>query len=103
MSSNFPIIFLYRGNRDFIPYTLYQAKQTNPNTRIILLGDESNKHYKLISEHFYCDDFLNGTEQLKKVYRHKSQWDKISSMYVLRDGSFFWISWKKPAWKVQFS
>ena len=74
MSSNFPIVFLYRGNRDFIPYTLYQAKQTNPNTRIILLGDESNKHYKIIAEHFYCDDFLNGTEQLKKVYRHKSQW-----------------------------
>lgn len=74
MEQNFPIVFLYRGNRNFLPYTLYQAKRTNPDARIILLGDNLNRHYKAICEHYSCDDFLQYSKKLKEVYRHKSQW-----------------------------
>jgi hypothetical protein len=69
-----PIVFLYRGNRNFIPFTLYQAKMSNPNSRIILLGDQLNRHYSRICEHYLCDDYLEYSKELKKVYKHKSQW-----------------------------
>ena len=43
---NPPIIFIHKGDSDYLQHTLKSAKIFNPNTRIILLGDESNKHYQ---------------------------------------------------------
>ena len=39
---NKPIIFIHYGVQDYMSYTLKAARLSNPNKRIILLGDESN-------------------------------------------------------------
>lgn len=39
-----PIIFIHYGNASYLRYTLETARRSNPGKRIILLGDESNKH-----------------------------------------------------------
>lgn len=41
-----PIIFFHQGNSEHLYYALCQAQHTNPNSRIILLGDKANSHYR---------------------------------------------------------
>lgn len=66
-----PIILIHKGNIDYLKYSLLQAKASNPNSRVILLGDKANSHFKKIVEHYeiekseLCDEFI-------KVYRHFS-------------------------------
>lgn len=74
MKNGVPIVFLYRGNRNFIPYTLFQACRSNPDSRVILLGDRSNAHYKVVCEHYDCLHYLKYSKLLREVYKHKSQW-----------------------------
>ena len=38
-----PLIFTHYGKNFYLPYTLYQAKQSNPKARCILIGDDDNK------------------------------------------------------------
>ncbi len=37
-----PIMFIHKGNKEHLKYALAQARQSNPDSRIFLLGDASN-------------------------------------------------------------
>lgn len=39
-----PLLFIHKGNSDYLFYTLTCAKLFNPEREIILLGDDANKH-----------------------------------------------------------
>lgn len=73
-NSRNPIIFCHYGNSDYLEYTLRQVKLTNPNNRVILLGDEKNKSIAEIAhvEHYLFKDYANGIENLtfESVYEH---------------------------------
>lgn len=82
------ILFCHYGNSPYLIYTLKQVKLTNPESRIILLGDEENKKLarKVNIEHYYFKDFDNSDEILKfeEVYQHvagikhkKENWTKF--------------------------
>jgi len=54
-----PIVFLHKGNQDFIKYTLAKATETNPDSKIYLIGDSSNRYVKNISENLIWLDYEN--------------------------------------------
>ncbi|GAN33372.1 MAG: hypothetical protein DYG83_06010 [Candidatus Brocadia sp. AMX2] len=65
------IIFIHKGNPDFLGYSLRQAKKFNPKTVIHLIGDESNNTYDFIDHHNileYDRDAIN----FKRYYKHFS-------------------------------
>lgn len=66
-----PIIFLNYGNPWYLKYALSQCKGTNPDARVILLGDKSNYGYAGIEHHSYADYTEYGA-QLSTVYEHMS-------------------------------
>lgn len=66
-----PIIILHRGDPYYLKYCLYQARYTNPDSTIYLLGDESNGHYKGI-EHYSVDSYWQSTAEFTNSYVHLS-------------------------------
>lgn len=66
MNNNYlPIIFIHKGNNDYLHYTLSCAKHFNPENRIILLGDATNKQYKQIGiEHFMYANYEGQESQI---------------------------------------
>ncbi len=47
----FPIIFIHSRNNDYLPLSLWKARETNPNREIILLGDGQNAHFSFLVRH----------------------------------------------------
>ncbi len=68
-----PIIFIHFGNQEHLYIAIKQAKKYNPDSRIILIGDESNKNCVDFIEHYMINDFISQQrEELKKIYIHLS-------------------------------
>ncbi len=69
-----PIIFCHYGNSPYLYYTLKQVKLTNPQNRIILLGDEKNaivaKKAKVEHHRFQDYDASDEITVFDKVYKH---------------------------------
>ena len=65
-----PLIFCHSGDSDYLQYSLMQARKSNPNTEIILLGDEANNRYPFV-KHVKMKLPLAG-EEFKKRYVHLS-------------------------------
>jgi hypothetical protein len=69
---NLPIIFIHKGNNDYLPYTLTCAKLFNPDTRVILLGDETNEQYRALGiEHYPYASYVGEESRLfDKVFKY---------------------------------
>lgn len=67
-------VIIHKGNTDYLPYSLAQVKESNPQSKIYLLGDDSNKHYSFI-EHDYINKYANGTKDFANIYKHLSSND----------------------------
>lgn len=67
-----PIIFIHKGDSSYLHYVLKCARIFNPYTRVILLGDESNRHYQSLDiEHFYFANFKGAELELfDKVFKY---------------------------------
>ncbi len=72
MENKLALIFTHKGSSDYLWYCLEQAKKTNPEARIILLGDEANKPYDSSIEHYLISDYFDGATKFESVYRHQS-------------------------------
>jgi hypothetical protein len=68
------IVFIHEGNSWYLFYTLWQAKQTNPKSKIILLGDQDNKYYQwlLDIDHYSIQSYSSYAKTSLKNYRHLS-------------------------------
>ena len=66
-----PIVFIHTGYSDYMEYSLRQAKHTNPDSEIILLGDESNNRFHFVT-HVNIKDYFNGAAEFAKIYKHYS-------------------------------
>jgi len=64
------IVFIHRSNSNYLSYTLAQAKYSNPDARVILLGDESNKYESV--EHYSIADYSDSASDFAQVYQHLS-------------------------------
>jgi len=69
----YPIIVLHCGNQPYLMDCLKQAKYSNPNSRVILLGDDSNKDVPNGIEHHCIEEYYSEKSgELKLVYKHLS-------------------------------
>ena len=66
-----PLIFCHYGNTDYLRFTIACARKANPKTRIILLGDESNRWLNRYVEHHDFVSYSQGEEldTFNRVYR----------------------------------
>lgn len=64
------VIFMHYGNSSYLGHSLSQAKKSNPNTDVILLGDDSNNNYSFVN-HIKIN-LGKSVEEFNKVYKHMS-------------------------------
>lgn len=68
-----PIVFIHWGDSFYLRYALMQARLSNPNSPVFLLGDHTNSHYGL-SKFYDNRQFSNWQADLfTKSYVHLSQ------------------------------
>lgn len=60
-----PVILIHRGNSFYLAHTIAQARSSNPESRLILLGDRSNSFYLGVEHHRYEDHFEEAREFAK--------------------------------------
>ncbi len=65
--STIPVIFIHKKNASYLEDSLWQARQYN--SRVILIGDQTNNHYPEI-EHYDMHDYFDQAESFAKVYKH---------------------------------
>jgi hypothetical protein len=66
-----PIIFIHSNYSDYLKYSLLQAKRTNSEFQIYLLGDSSNDCYDFV-EHHNLSEYSKEANEFAKIYRHYS-------------------------------
>jgi len=76
-----PIVFIHYKNKDYLKFSLAQAKVSNPHSTVYLLGDSSNNCYDFV-EHHYFSDYFEGAAKFSKIYRH---FNTTSPYYSLFD------------------
>ena len=67
-----PIIFIHYGPAHYLKWTLKAARRTNPDKRIVLLGDPSNRRYAASGVQFVDFETLAGGEkerEFQKVFQ----------------------------------
>ena len=57
-----PIILIHRGDSFYLAHAIAQARSSNPDSRLILLGDRSNSFYLGVEHHRYEDYFDEARE-----------------------------------------
>jgi hypothetical protein len=66
-----PIVFLHQNNSEHLAHSLAQAKRSNPDSTVFLLGDDSNNQYAGV-KHYQLRDYFTGASQFAAVYKHYS-------------------------------
>jgi hypothetical protein len=66
-----PIVFVHRSNSEHLQYSLAQAKHSNPDSTVFLLGDASNDVYDFV-DHRDLRDYFGSAAGLGKIYKHYS-------------------------------
>ncbi len=66
-----PIIFIHKGYSDYMEYSLRQAKYSNPDSEIILIGDEFNNRFDFV-KHVDMKAYFQGASDFADVYTHYS-------------------------------
>ena len=64
------IIYFHEGFSPYLPFTLRQARISNPDARIILLGDSENRIEGIPHEHHLLSDFKSRHQEFLECYRH---------------------------------
>jgi len=72
--SGLPVIYIHKGYCPYLRLSLLQAKKTNPDARLILLGDKANERLaQEIGVAFYpFENYFSEATDFESVYRHNS-------------------------------
>jgi len=66
-----PIIFTHRGYSDYMEYSLRQAKFSNQDSEVVLLGDDRNDRFDFVT-HEKITDFGEKAQEFSLKYKHFS-------------------------------
>lgn len=66
-----PIIFIHYGDSDYLKYSLMQAKKSNPQSDVMLIGYRINERYDL-ARHENITDYDESAKDFAKYYVHLS-------------------------------
>lgn len=93
-----PVILCHYGNSPYLKYTVRALRASNPNSRIVLLGDKSNRWLKQYIEHHYFSAFDQGDliDEFNRVYRLVA--GKESPMHKEGDEKRDWIDFVFRRW-----
>jgi hypothetical protein len=64
------IIYFHEGFSPYLPFALRQARISNPNARIILLGDSKNRIQGIPYEHHLLSDYEDRHQEFLDCYQH---------------------------------
>lgn len=70
--NSIPVIMIHTGYSPYLPYTLAQAKATNPRSPIVLLGDRDNAFLNFV-QHEQVSDYFEEAEAFDQVYCKQHQ------------------------------
>jgi hypothetical protein len=65
-----PIILIHRGDSFYLAHTIAQARSSNPESRLILLGDRSNSFYLGVEHHRY-EDYFEEAREFAKLFTYE--------------------------------
>jgi hypothetical protein len=68
-TTKLPIVFLHNTNSDYLKYSLGQAKRSNPESAIYLIGNDSNDCYNFVEHHSFSN-YFQGANDFSNIYRH---------------------------------
>ncbi len=66
-----PILYFHLGYQPYLEFTLAQTRASNPNSRLILLGDRANRRIAA-AEHRMAENFFAEATAFAELYRHRS-------------------------------
>lgn len=69
MATPTPIIMIHRHDSFYLPYTIGQARQSNPHNPIILLGDDATRGYHGV-QHFHLKHYFKQARELERRFGH---------------------------------
>lgn len=78
-----PIIFVHKGDSFYLKYALESAKKFNPNSRIILLGDNVTIYPDFI-EYYEMKEFDKYSDFLEKNYVHLNVSNPEIEMFCIK-------------------
>lgn len=65
-----PIILIHRGDSFYLAHTIAQTRSSNPESRLILLGDRSNSFYLGVEHHRY-EDYFDEAQEFAKLFTYE--------------------------------
>ena len=84
-----PIVFTHFGKSDFLELAINQAKFTNPNSEIYLLGDDANLYLKGFCNHQQFSKYSECGTVLKEAFQRILM---NLNIFVLKDGLYYLTS-----------
>jgi hypothetical protein len=67
---SYPIIMIHRGDSPYLAHAIAQAKSSNPESRVILIGDRSNSYYLGI-EHYDYRHYFDEAAKFSSLFEYK--------------------------------
>lgn len=67
-----PILFVHVGPAPYLLGCLAQARHTNPDSPVVLLGSRSNRFVRTLARHELVSDYDRSAQEFARVYRHFS-------------------------------
>lgn len=94
----YSIIFTHYGISNYLFYTLSLARYTNPDARIVLLGDEQNREIALKAgcEHQQLDDF---TSEMRNEFDSVFRWVQGPKHNPVKNGKD-WLKYVFERWFI---
>ena len=67
-----PILFFHQNFEPYLAFTVWQARQTNPNSPVYLMGDAANDLTSIGATHVHFHDFAAEAREFIAFYKHLS-------------------------------
>lgn len=78
-----PIIFLHKGDSFYLKYALENARKFNPNSRIILIGDNVTVYSEFV-EYYEMKKFDKYSKEFEKIYVHLNTSNPEIEMFCIK-------------------
>jgi len=79
-----PVVFIHRGDSDYLFNTFYQLKYTNPGIPVYLIGTPELKLYSSMVTHVNIEDYMAEASAFAKIYRHLSSNDHDYELFCIQ-------------------
>lgn len=67
-----PIVFIHSFNHSYLPLSLWQARKSNPEAEIFLIGDGWNAHFDFLVEHVNASDYRKSADAFALHFKNFS-------------------------------